>query len=248
MRFIKINSSNVDTEHFGCALSNKDETSSKREWIKENLKNDYTFLKLDARGKVFIEYVPLDNACTCIKGDNYLFIDCFWVSGSFKNKGIGKELLTQCLNEAKQKGYNGVVALSAKTKKPFLSDPKFYKKHGFEVVDTFKPYYELLCLKFKDAKNPEFISNEFKYSKDGICIIYSQHCPFTKSNVEKIKKVVEKFKIPFEAVKIDSIQKGKEAPNPFTTYSFYDNGEFITNEIFSEKKLLKYLETREISK
>ena len=51
------------------------------------------FRKLDARGKIFIEYEPNETAWVPIIGKNYEYIYCLWVAGSFKGNGIGKELL-----------------------------------------------------------------------------------------------------------------------------------------------------------
>lgn len=43
-------------------------------------------------------------------------------------------------------------------------------------------------------------------------------------------------------IKIDSKEQAQNTPAPFTKYSFFHNGKFITNEIFSESKFAKYLE------
>jgi hypothetical protein len=40
------------------------------------------------------------------------------------------------------------------------------------------------------------------------------------------------------------MEAAKAAPSPFTTHSFFSDGCFVTNEIFSEKKFEKYLEER----
>ena len=44
----------------------------------------------------FIEYAPLETAWVPITGDNYLYLYCLWVTGSFKGKGIGQDF---CLCE-----------------------------------------------------------------------------------------------------------------------------------------------------
>ncbi|MGO0807128.1 YoaP domain-containing protein, partial [Clostridioides difficile] len=38
-------------------------------------------------------------------------------------------------------------------------------------------------------------------------------------------------------------KEAQNAPAPFTTYSLFFNGEFVTNEILSEKKIEKFLDT-----
>ena len=46
---------------------------------------------------------------------------CLWVAGSFKGKGIGKELLEYVINDSKEKGKSGICTLVSKKKKPKMS-------------------------------------------------------------------------------------------------------------------------------
>src|SRR5574344_328192 len=97
---------NIEQEHICCAISDKKHQEgvlAKKEWLKER----HVFRKLNAQGKVFIEYAPLEKAWTPICGKNYLYIYCLWVAGSFKGNGYGKELLEYAINEAKQSGKSG---------------------------------------------------------------------------------------------------------------------------------------------
>ena len=41
---------------------------------------------------------------------------------------------------------------------------------------------------------------------------------------------------------IESKEQAQNAPAPFTTNSFFNNGKFVTNEIFAESKFAKYIE------
>ena len=90
----------------------------KKEWIKSKLKDGHVFRKLNARGKTFIEYEPIETAWVPIKGKNYEYIYCLWVAGSFKGKGIGKELLEYAINDSKEKKMSGICTLVSKKKKP----------------------------------------------------------------------------------------------------------------------------------
>ncbi|HEX2953081.1 MAG TPA: GNAT family N-acetyltransferase, partial [Bacillota bacterium] len=105
MKIISINESNIDQEHICCAISDKKgETcvSSKKDWMKRQFKEGLVFKRLDARGKVFIEYIPAENAWCPIIADGYIFINCLWVSGQFKGQGYADKLLEECMNDAKQ--------------------------------------------------------------------------------------------------------------------------------------------------
>ena len=105
--YINLTLENIDEEHICCAIGDKKHQAgvdSKKEWIKSKLKDGHIFRKLNARGKIFIEYEPLETAWIPISGKNYEYIYCLWVAGSFKGKGIGKELLEYAINDSKEKG------------------------------------------------------------------------------------------------------------------------------------------------
>ena len=89
--YINLTFENIDQEHLCCAIADKKHQRGvklKKEWIKNKLNEGHVFRKLDARGKTFIEYEPIETAWVPIIGENYLYIYCLWVAGSFKSKGI----------------------------------------------------------------------------------------------------------------------------------------------------------------
>lgn len=60
-----------------CAIGDKkhqEGVENKKEWIKSKLKDGHVFRKLNARGKIFIEYEPLKTAWVPINGENYLLL------------------------------------------------------------------------------------------------------------------------------------------------------------------------------
>ena len=102
--YINLTLENIDEEHICCAIGDKKHQAgvdSKKEWIKSKLKDGHVFRKLNARGKIFIEYEPIETAWVPISGKNYEYIYCLWVAGSFKGKGIGKELIEYAINDSK---------------------------------------------------------------------------------------------------------------------------------------------------
>ena len=181
MAFITLTPENVMSEHLCCAIADKKHqtgVNDKRNWLAKRIKEGHVFRKLDAQGKVFIEYAPLEKAWVPVTGDNYFYIYCLWVSGSYKGKGYGKELLQSCIDDAKAQGKSSICLLSSKKKKPFLSEKKFMLKYGFKVVDTINDEYELLALSF-DGTQPQFTSNVRKQSIEGkeLTIYYGVQCP-----------------------------------------------------------------------
>ena len=61
--YINLNLENIDKEHICCAIGDpkhQNGVESKKEWIKNKLKDGHVFRKLNARGKIFIEYEPIE--------------------------------------------------------------------------------------------------------------------------------------------------------------------------------------------
>ena len=151
--FKQVTLENLETEHICCCISDKKGENcvpSKKSWLRGRMKEGLVFNKLDVRGKVFIEYIPAEFAWAPIKADGYMYIDCLWVSGQYKGKGVGDQLMDQCIDDSRAKGKKGLVCLSSKKKMPFLADPGYLKHRGFKVADTASSYYELFYLPFSD--------------------------------------------------------------------------------------------------
>jgi ribosomal protein S18 acetylase RimI-like enzyme len=243
---ITLDEQNIDSEHICCAITDKkcsDGYEAKKQWLKNQFKEGYTFKKLDVRGKVFIEYVPAENAWAPLEAPGYMMINCFWVSGQFKGKGNGKRLLQECIQDSQQ--MNGIVAISSTKKQPFLSDPKFYKKQGFTVCDTAEPYFELYCLKFNDdAPDPAFR----ECAKEGICdrnegitVYYTNGCPFTDYYVADLERVATGKGFKFSSVQIRSKDQAQNHFVPYTNYSVFLDGRFLTQHILNEKYFDKFI-------
>ena len=139
MAIIDVTLDNIDSEHICCAISEKKGENcvgSKKAWMKTRFADGLVFKKLDERGKVFIQYIPGECAFAPVDAKDYMYIDCFWVSGKFKGQGFANELLAECIKDAKAKGKLGLAALSSDKKRTFLSDPKYLKYKGFKIADT----------------------------------------------------------------------------------------------------------------
>lgn len=244
---IKLTPENIDSEHICCAFSDKKCANSyeaKKAWLKSQFTEGYVFKKLDVRGKVFIEYVPAEKSWLPIKANNYIIINCFWVSGQFAGNGIGKKLLDECLLDSK--GKEGVIVITSDKKRPFMNDPKFFLKQGFIKVDTALPYFQLWCKKFNpDAPDPEFFNSAKSgecNEKDGLAVYYSDCCPFAGHYNEVVLANWAKQKnVPLKLIKLNSQQEAQQMPVPWIINSMFYNGKFISHEIKSEKGMDKLL-------
>lgn len=243
--YINLTIDNIDNEHICCAIGDpkhQDGVNNKKEWIKSKLSDGHVFRKLNARGKVFIEYEPIETAWAPIVGNNYVYIYCLWVAGSFKGKGIAKDLITYAINDAKEKGMSGLCTISSKKKKPFVSEKNFFMHYGFKVVDEIDDY-ELLVLSFDNKDVPKFSDSARKMeikSKD-FTIYYSPECPYVEYEVKELSNYAKNNNIKINFIKIDTLEKAKNVPCVFNNWANFYNGKFISNTILNANSFQKLI-------
>ncbi len=242
--YISLTKENIGSEHLCCAIADKKHqagVAAKRSWLTERLAEGHVFRKLDAQGKVFIEYAPIESAWASVEGDNTIYIHCLWVSGSFAGKGHGRSLLDACIADAKAQGKSGVCVLSAKKKTPFLSDKKFLLRFGFETADTLGDY-ELLALSF-DGSKPRFTDSARRLHTDlpGIAVYHSPQCPYIADCIEQISRYCAENGIVFHSVPVDSAEAAKAVPGVFNNWAVFVDGAFKTVHLLNENLLKKLL-------
>lgn len=243
--YINLDIDNIEEEHICCAIGDpkhQDGVDKKKEWMRERLANGHVFRKLDARGKIFIEYEPIETAWVPISGENYEYIYCLWVAGRFKGNGIARELLEYAISDAKDKNMSGICTLVAKKKKPFLGEKKFFLHFGFEVVDSIQDY-ELLALKFDDNDTPKFNDNArlMKIDDEDFTIYYTNQCPYVEYEIRELTDYAESNNIKLNFIKIDSLEKAKNAPCIINNWANFYRGEYVSNRIINAKAFEKLL-------
>lgn len=250
MKIISIDKENINDEHICCAIGNdkqnKDRAQTKKDWMKDRFKDGLIFKRLDDRGKIFVEYIPIEKVWKPVKGKNYMFINCLWVAGKFKGQGVATKLLKECVDDAKKQEMDGVAVITSNKVKPFLTDKKFYLHNGFEVIDTAGSYFELLTLKFnKEGKDPKFTKSAkigVCTNKNGFTYVFSNQCPFMEGVAEDMKRVAQKKDIKFKIEKITSAKEAQNTGSCFGTLGLYYNGKFVTHEIMPGKKFEKFID------
>lgn len=250
MNSIEINETNIDSEHICCAIGNDKRNGAraqlKKDWMKGQFKHGLRFRRLADRGKVFIEYMPIESVWKPLLGKNYMVINCLWVSGQFKGRGYSTDLLNECIADAKKSKMDGVLAVTSNKVKPFLTDKKFYLKHGFTVIDTAVPYFELLALKFdKNSENPGFTEKAKTGecdTKKGFAFMYSDQCVYMEEYVGLLSGIVKDMKEKTTVIKLNSSDEAKEKGSPFGTLGIYYNGKFVTHELMTENKFRAFVE------
>jgi ribosomal protein S18 acetylase RimI-like enzyme len=246
MDYIRLTKENLENEHICCAISNNRDiqVSSKKAWLADRFDEGLVFLKSVERGKCFIEYLPAENAWNPIEADGYMFIDCLWVSGSFKGHGYSNDLLNECIRDSRNKGRKGLCILSSAKKKPFLADPKYLKYKGFEVADEADNGIQLWYLPLeKDAVKPGFkdCAKHPHIDETGYVLYYTNQCPFNGKYVPILEETAAREGVEFKAIHLNAKEEAQNAPTPVTNYALFCDGEYLTNEQMNDKRFLKLL-------
>ena len=244
--YINLDEKNIETEHICCAIGDpkhQEGVDKKKEWIKNKLKDGHVFRKLNARGKIFIEYEPIETAWVPIIGKDYDYIYCLWVAGSFKGKGIAKELLEYAIEDAKKEKKNGICTVVSKKKKPFLGEKKFFEHFGFKVIDSIEDY-ELLALSFNEKEKPKFneTAKKMEIENQDFTIYYNNECPYVEYEIKELNEYAKKHNIKINFIKVDSLEKAKNLPCFLNNWANFYKGKFISNTILnanSFEKLIK---------
>lgn len=249
MDIITLTPENIEEEHICCTLSSKaTETgvAAKKEWLRSRFEEGLKFKKLDVRGKVFIEYLPAVNAWVPIEAEGYMYINCFWVAGSYKGMGYGKQLLAECEADSKSQGLRGVVLIVGNKKRPFLSDKAFMLRQGYKVCDTCPPYFELMVKQFDtDSPVPRFRESAKQGMGEGIRgidIFYTAQCPYSVPYAKMLEPVILASDYPVRLYQIKTKEMAQEHVAPVTTYSVFVDGKFYTQEVFTPEKLSKLID------
>ena len=165
-----------------------------------------------------------------------LLINCLWVSGQYKQKGYGKELLRLAMEDAQSKKKNGLVTVVGTKKFHFISDTKWLLKQGFETVETTPSGFSLLVKKIDpEATSPRFndlVKQDSILNSNGLVAYYSNRCPFTEFHVKtSLTETAAKRKLPLTIIHIKSMEQVQQSFTPATIFSLFYNGKFFTTDL-----------------
>ena len=244
MNYIRITKENIEKEHICCAMSGK-QSAAKKEWMTERFDEGLVFYRSEERGKCFIEYIPAENAWVPIEADGYIYINCLWVSGAMKGHGYSKDLLAECIRDARAQGRKGLCILSAEgRKREFLADPKFLAYQGFSTSDVSDCGINLMYLPLETAAKPPRFKECAKHpaagegDRDGFVLYYTDQCPFTYYWVPRVQETARAHNISLKVIHVTDKETARSVPAPVTTYALFRDGKFLTQAIQSDKKFL----------
>jgi hypothetical protein len=188
-----------------------------------------------------LEYLPGEFAHRPVNADGYMLIHCIFVGfkNEFKGKGYASALLAECINDSQRQKMSGVAVVTRKGS--FMANDQIFLKKGFEIVDTAKPDFSLLAIKF-DTKSthPTFksdiLENLCEYEK-GLTIIRSPQCPYTEKNVNAIiESAEEKFNLKTRLIDLKNSEDAQNTPCAFGTFCIIYNGEIISYHPISNNR------------
>jgi hypothetical protein len=194
-----------------------------------------------------LEYIPGKYAHRPVDAVGYMFIHCIFVGfrSEFKGKGYASSLLDSCIQEAKSLNMCGVAVVTRKGS--FMADKDIFLKKGFKSVDTAKPDFELLVLKFdKNASDPGFKAFKLDKYDNGLTIIRSPQCPYSVKNVDAILKTAKKLKIKANLIDLKDSESAQQTPCAFGTFCIIHNNEVISHHPISNGRFENIMAKREI--
>jgi GNAT superfamily N-acetyltransferase len=224
-----------DVEHEGHVLK----TNWLEDYLDKGLKAKILFTE-DDRQFGYIEYLPGEYAWRAVEAEGYMFIHCLWTFyKKYQRKGYGMRLIQSCIDDAKKAKMKGAAVVARK--RPWLANSTIFLKHGFEIVDTAPPDYELLVFKFKtSAVNSRFKGGwdekVKKYGK-GMTIIQAQQCPHTIRFSEKIVAMAKNdYGLDPKIVELKTHHDAQEAPTPYAAFAIIYEGKLIADHQVSASR------------
>ncbi len=192
-----------------------------------------------------IEFIPGKLAHRPVLAEGYMFIQCIFVGfkAHFKGKGYGSLMIDECIKEAKAAEMDGVAVVTRKGS--FMAKKDIFLKKGFVQVDSAKPDFELLVLKFNPtASNPKFnLSSPKVYSK-GLTVIRSPQCPYSVKNVEAILQTAKNMGIPAKLIDLTDAESAQQSPCAFGTFCIIYNGEILSHHPISNTRFQSIMAKR----
>ena len=219
------------------------ELRKKIEWFKEyypkGLRIKVVFSQT-AGYQGMLEYIPGEYAHRPVAAAGYLFIHCIFVGfkKDFKGKGYASTLIDECIKEAKASNILGVAVVTRKGS--FMVRKDIFLKKNFQIVDSAKPDFDLLAIKFdKKASDPKFklnIDEQLKKYDKGLTILRSVQCPYTEKNVKAIMESAQKMQLKVNLIDLKTAKEIQDNPCAFGSFGLIYNGEILSHHPISNTR------------
>ena len=106
--------------------------------------------------------------------------------------------------------------------------------------------YELMALQFDDSEVPQFNDSvrNMRIDSQAFTIYYSPECPYVEYEVKELSQYGKENNIEIRFVRIDTLEKAKNAPCIFNNWANFYKGIFISNTILNAKSFAKLLQVK----
>ena len=100
-----------------------------------------------------------------------------------------------------------------------------------------------MALKFDDKETPKFNDNArtMEINSEDFTIYYSNECPYVEYEVKELSDYAKEKGMNINFIKIDSLEKAKNAPCVFNNWANFYKGKFISNTILNAKSFEKLI-------
>jgi hypothetical protein len=232
---ITITPENLEIYGVGCIRDKKHPgVIAKKQWYLENFPDGVRMKQLLLGGRYggFIEYAPGSHAWRPVKADGYLFIHCIWVNGR-KNlrNGYGRMLVESVVEDARRGGYAGVAVTASEGS--WLAGKDLFLNNGFEVVES-RGRFELLFLKLKDHKPPEFEKWDEKAANyPSTHLLFSHQCPANAKAFHDIKRISGELGVTLHTEIVEEDKHARQMPTGFGVFQLVHQGKVIQDHYIS---------------
>jgi len=196
-----------------------------------------------------IEYIPGTYVHRPVSAGTYMAIHCVFVgfNKEYKGRGYGSRLVAACIDDARENGLDGVVAVARKGS--FMAGSDIFRKMGFTSMGKAEPDFELLALKFRTgAPDPSFLPSVSESPSgygNGLVILRSPQCPYTEKNVSAIVESARSvFDMDATVVDLDGHVGAQKSPCPFGAFCIMLDGEKLSHHPISKARFENIMKKR----
>lgn len=242
---LELNSTTIEGIGSFCLRSKKKSNGyiSKNKWLNNSFEKGLKYIQLfeDEKQVGFIEYTDSEFSSRVVYAENYLIIHCLWVSET--GKGYGMKLINKCLEDAKNRGKNGVAVVS-NSETSWTPSKDIFLKNQFELVDTAPFGFELLAFPLNKTKLPTFPRNweERTDRFQELTILRTFQCPYVDIATENILGAAKTLGIDAKIIDFRNRAELMElSPTPYGIFSVVYKGQLISFHRLTLHSVIKRL-------
>lgn len=245
---IDVDLSNVEETGFFCYMSKRKSPGyrQKREWLEQRLAEGLKIKmvhEIGGRTVGFIEYIPGEYAWRAVHAPDYLVIHCLWVVGKGKGKGYGSLLIDACLEDARERGKQGVAMVSSD--RVWLAGKEVFLRNGFEAIEQAPPSFQLLVQRFGNEPDPYFPQDwaaRQEHFGPGLTVVRTAQCPYIEDATAKALEGAEARGLASRVVSLESARAVQEtAPSPYGIFNLVFDGQLLAYHYVLPKDFDKML-------